>query len=902
MLDVQHQLGMPTAGLNFQERALFKLRLISVIVECYGYCGFSFFPAVPWAAVEVPPGVPQPAVVFMAGFIEFGMDATLQFFGAVCVVLLGFGLLRLGKEDSIAVQVFFEILSFPLLTKLASVFSCTSGARWMKEEDEQGRIAAYRFCDEAGVKYPPGKLASGTYITSPQCMTNDPTISCWHSEHAMYVTIAMVLLPLYYIAILTHQGRSQARQSVLIIDGMWAVGANQSKFLLALLSSMIGTCYPHVLLLCVEVVVLCQLAVMLSGRAYSNVHSLNSIRSAGLLCAAFNSMYAALIVWVYRDDIRGGDTCFTMQQAIEVNSGDKNLNTLVQGYGAFVGLLLVNAIAVGMGIRKYRREKDVWMESATYTFETTYTSLGDINSAAGAKETDYPIVKGRLEMLTKLVAQWTADKSSDPGSETHTTESCLALQPQELKDLAVKCGLHEKEAWKAFELHMREGDAESLNDSQQVESATLKMVMQHPLLSDPFGVNIMSVHLGTTSGALLIDYLASSAKEEKKGKAPGFAATIRKIQITNLGVSRKEIKQREKILSSWKALDSNSTGYLQEDDVRRVLRDLDRKLKEEHLDVAMVKLMRLEATRAVSQLTAKYSKSDISAGEASEWLATVSEVVPHLEPPDSFLVWWTEQIAAFNEQKSSLPEGESLRDALQSLGATLRHAEELQRTLAAYNWVESEIRAEVSLGTLLAWWLEQQHDKQEREEQEQADKKELQSKLLRYYDLIEFDLVVNNEDDENPADKFLDADDSLYVQALDDLEPEPEADLVHTAELPAALEADLGPTSAATSNRDTVPYPHAATAAEQAANDMSNSLSKAFASLGFTTHEAGAPTPAQQTVPGVTREIQIQCPEGAVAGSLLQVQIPSGATLQVQVPVGISTGQSFPVRWTEVPP
>eukprot|EP01043_Picozoa_sp_COSAG02_P048930 COSAG02_NODE_4862_length_4889_cov_9.381628_3_plen_898_part_00 len=897
---MQHQLGMPTAGLNFRERALFKLRLTSVVVECYGYCGFSFFPAVPWAAVEVPPGLPQPAVVFMAGFMEFGTDGTVQFLGAVCVVLLGFGLLRLGQENSIVVQVFFEILSFPLMTKLASVFSCTSGARWMKEEDEQGRIAAYRFCDEAGVKYPPGKLTSGTYITSPQCMTNDPMISCWHSEHAMYVTIAMVLLPLYYIAILTYQGRSQTRQSVLIVDGMWAVGANQSKFLLALLSSMIGTCYPHMLLLCVEVVVLCQLAVMLSGRAYSNVHSMNSIRRAGLLCAAFNSTYAALIVWVYRDDIRGGDTCITMQQAIEVNSGDKNLDTLVQGYGAFVGLVLVNAIAVGMGIRKYKQEKDAWMESATYTFETAYSSLGDINSTADAKETDYPIVKGRLEMLTKLVAQWVADKSSDMGYETNTTESCLALQPQELKDLAVKCGLHEKEAWKAFNLHMREGDTESLNDSQQVESATLKMVMQHPLLSDPFGVNIMGVHLGTTSGALLIDYLASSAKKEKKGKAPSFAATICKIQIINLGVSRKEIKQREKILSSWKALDTNSTGYLPDNDVRRVLRDLDRKLKEERLDVAMVKLKRLEATRAVSQLTAKQSESDVSASEASQWLATVSEVLSVSSKPDSFLVWWAEQTTAFNEQKSALPEGESLRDALKSLGTTLRHAEELQRTLAAYNCVESEFRAEVSLGTVLAWWLEQQHDKQEREEQEEADKKELRSKLLRYYDLIEFDLMVNNEDDENPADKLLDADDGLYVQELDDLEPEPEADLVNTAE----LEADLG-TAGATSNRDTVPYPHATTATEQAANDIANSVSKAFGSLGFTTHEVGAPAPAPAPAPAqqmVTKEMHIQCPEGASAGSLLQVQIPSGATLQVQVPVGISTGQSFQVRWTEVPP
>merc|ERR1711871_523485 len=296
---------------------------------------------------------------------------------------------------------------------------------------------------------------------------------------------------------------------------------------------------------------------------------------------------------------------------------------------------------------------------------------------------------------------------------------------------------------------------------------------------------------------MLINYLASSAKEEKKGNAPLFAATIRKIQITDLRIPHKHIKQRDKLLSSWKALDSNSTGYLPEDGVRRVLRDLDRKLKEERLDVAIIKLMRLEATRAVSQLTAKQLKSDVSEDEASEWLATVTEVVAHLEQPDAFFVWWAEQTTALNEQKNALPEGETLRDALRSLSATLRHAEELQRTLVAYNWAESEFRAEVSLVTVLAWWLEQQQGEQERKEQQQADTKELQSKLLHYYDLIEFDLVVNNADDENPADRLLDADHSVYVQDVDDLKPEPEAEKdAHTT--------------------------------EQAANQISESLSKAF--------------------------------------------------------------------------
>ena len=38
---------------------------------------------------------------------------------------------------------------------------------------------------------------------------------------------------------------SQARQSVVVIDGMWIVVATQCKFMLAFLASMFGSCYPQ---------------------------------------------------------------------------------------------------------------------------------------------------------------------------------------------------------------------------------------------------------------------------------------------------------------------------------------------------------------------------------------------------------------------------------------------------------------------------------------------------------------------------------------------------------------------------------------------------------------------------------------------------------------------------------
>jgi len=38
-------------------------------LQCYNYCGFTFFPAVPWKAMNVPPGVPRPEDIMLAGEI-----------------------------------------------------------------------------------------------------------------------------------------------------------------------------------------------------------------------------------------------------------------------------------------------------------------------------------------------------------------------------------------------------------------------------------------------------------------------------------------------------------------------------------------------------------------------------------------------------------------------------------------------------------------------------------------------------------------------------------------------------------------------------------------------------------------------------------------------------------------
>ena len=43
-----------------------------LVSECYNYCGFSFFPALPWKAMEVPLDLPHPQMLMLAGLFEFG--------------------------------------------------------------------------------------------------------------------------------------------------------------------------------------------------------------------------------------------------------------------------------------------------------------------------------------------------------------------------------------------------------------------------------------------------------------------------------------------------------------------------------------------------------------------------------------------------------------------------------------------------------------------------------------------------------------------------------------------------------------------------------------------------------------------------------------------------------------
>ena len=192
--------------------------------------------------MHVPPHVPSPTKVMMVGFFEFGdIDTNFwAFVGSIFLVLLAFAMLYLTRkpEDTsrnlVITQVFFDLLGFPLIKKLTSVFSCTSTLIWEKNDG-----VAKPFCDL------PGETLFGA-----QCMDNDPSTACWGSEHLQYVAAVMVLLVPYYLATLHLQLVAQKRQSVVAVDGMWTIAASQAKFLLAVVASAFGDCHPLMCAIC----------------------------------------------------------------------------------------------------------------------------------------------------------------------------------------------------------------------------------------------------------------------------------------------------------------------------------------------------------------------------------------------------------------------------------------------------------------------------------------------------------------------------------------------------------------------------------------------------------------------------------------------------------------------------
>lgn len=327
----------------------------------------------------------------LAGFFEFEAlsSSFTKVVFAIAAAMLGLFLYRRAITTNNmpmkfkVVQVFFEALSFPLIKTFSAVFSCTSGDVFVQTE-----VGMERFCG-ASVGH------------DEQCMDTDPNLACWTStSHRTFMLVAMFALAPYYVACLQFQAESFARSSVAPIDGTWNIVATQSKFMLAIIASTFGGCYPIVIVGSVLLMVVLQLLLLASGKMYSSVHSLNSVRLAGLLCAAINGLYAVYVLWAYRDDPAGAAPCSIMQNGTLSGVSTPNNGTqtqLVSDYGTFFGLLVANATAIGCGFVLYCRGRKTWVPPPP-----EFVDLDSINKDASAKEVDYAAVKNRLDAVKRL--------------------------------------------------------------------------------------------------------------------------------------------------------------------------------------------------------------------------------------------------------------------------------------------------------------------------------------------------------------------------------------------------------------------------------------------------------------------------------------------------------------------
>jgi hypothetical protein len=137
-------------------------------------------------------------------------------------------------------------------------------------------------------------------------------------------------------------------------------------------------------------------------------------------------------------------------------------------------------VARGAGIWWWWQRRSSWRgKSATTSSATTasqFPSLNSINTDASAREVDYPIVESRLCAVDDLITSWpevSADARSQPGF--------------------------------LFELYTRE-ESDGDDRPQELESATLDLVLGCASLAAPHGVSLLGIDSTTKSGQLVLKH------------------------------------------------------------------------------------------------------------------------------------------------------------------------------------------------------------------------------------------------------------------------------------------------------------------------------------------------------------------------------------------------------------
>ena len=343
--------------------------------------------------------------LMLAGFFELDYDQPLShrivFMSSCGVIVVGFLMLFLTRHDVernlFVIQIFFDIMAFVIIKKFTGALACTNSEdSWAYNTTG----AATQSCQLDGY---------GDAPIGSQCMDEVPSLLCWQSqEHLLwYVLPLMVFLAPYYLACIELQSKSQAKNSIVVIDQVCGIVNFQSKLILAFIASSMGTCYPWVMVVSIEVSVVFQLVLMLSDRDFTSVLTLNAVRVGGLLMASVNGLYATYVV-VQHDDGDCTRACWpefnstspdiALVGCSAFNSGNAsglegahaafNADPAGQTYSEFLALIGANLASVVFAWCWYGWKKGSWVPSVDAV----------MRSGMRKKQVDYPVLKTRLEV------------------------------------------------------------------------------------------------------------------------------------------------------------------------------------------------------------------------------------------------------------------------------------------------------------------------------------------------------------------------------------------------------------------------------------------------------------------------------------------------------------------------
>eukprot|EP01049_Picozoa_sp_SAG25_P010992 SAG25_NODE_1274_length_3426_cov_2.050496_3_plen_439_part_01 len=163
-------------------------------------------------------------------------------------------------------------------------------------------------------------------------------------------------------------------------------------------------------------------------------------------------------------------------------------------------------VARGAGIWWWWQRRSSWLgKSATTSSATTasqFPSLDSINTDASAREVDYPIVESRLRAVDDLMTsrpEVSADARSQPGF-----------------------------LFELYTIEARDGD----DRPQELESATMDLVLGCASLAAPHGVSLLGIDSATKSGQLVLTELKQIATGRRKCAAR--VACVQLVAVRNI--------------------------------------------------------------------------------------------------------------------------------------------------------------------------------------------------------------------------------------------------------------------------------------------------------------------------------------------------------------------------------